>query len=110
MDILVGQIATIDFTVTNPLTGMVSDADFLPTCEIFEDTTDVPLLSPVVTKRVGLTGDYRVSFTATIAGGFQVGKAYNVIVTVTVAGITEKAPINSFILVTPVAVGASFTV
>lgn len=101
MDVVIGQSPTVDFTTINPLTGQVSDADFLPTCDIFEDTTDVPIMSPVVTKRVGLTGDYRVSFDATSANGFEVGKSYNVIVTVTVGGVTEKAPIASFILAAP---------
>ena len=87
---------TLDFTTHNPLTGQVSDADFLPTCQIFEDTTDVPIITPVVIKRVGQTGDYRVSFITSPANGFEVGKSYNVIVEVTVGGITAKATLETF--------------
>ena len=43
MEVIIGQSPTVDFTVTDPLTGQVSDADFLPTCDVFENTTDTPL-------------------------------------------------------------------
>ena len=87
---------TLDFTTHNPITGQVQDTDFLPTCEVFENTTDIPILTPVVTKRAGLTGDYRVSFVASAANGFEIGKSYNVIATATVAAVTAKARIDSF--------------
>lgn len=106
MDIAIGDSVTLDFTTTNPLTGQVSDTDFLPTCDVFKNTTDVPLISPIVGKRVGFTGDYRVSFDATVANGFTADKSYNVIVTATVAGIRAKAPIASFILASPISFGA----
>ncbi len=107
-----GDTITLDFTLTNPLTGQVSDADVLPnnpSSDVFEDTTDVPIISPVVIKRAGLIGDYRVTFAATSANGFEVGKSYNVIVTATVAGITAKARIASF-NIESVNIGASFKV
>ena len=90
------ETITLDFTTHNPITGQVSDADFLPTCEVFEDTTDIPILTPVVTKRVGLTGDHRVSFVASAANGFEINKSYNVVATATVAGVTAKARIDTF--------------
>lgn len=98
MDVILGQSVILDFTTHNPLTGQISDADALPTCEVFEDTTDAPILTPTVTKRSGKTGDYRVSFDATAANGFEVGKSYNVIAEATVSSITAKARIESFIL------------
>jgi hypothetical protein len=87
---------TLDFTTHNPLTGQVQDADVLPTCQVFEDTTDIPIITPVVTKRVGQTGDYRLTFITSPANGFEVGKSYNVIVSATVGGITAKAELESF--------------
>lgn len=106
MDVILGQSLTLDFTTTNPLTGQVSDADALPACEVFEDDTDVPILTPLVTKRAILTGNYRVTFIASAANGFEVGKSYNVIASATVAAITAKARIGSFILASaPIAVG-----
>jgi len=91
-----GDIITRDFTTHDPLSGQVSDADVLPTCDVFEDMTDVPMLSPVVTKRAGLVGDYRVTFSCTSANGFEIDKSYNVIVTATVNGVTAKSRIASF--------------
>jgi hypothetical protein len=98
MNIVLGESLTFDFPTHNPITGQVSDADFLPTCQVFENTTDIPILTPAVTKRLGQTGDYRVSFVTSAVNGFEVDKSYNVIVAATVAGITAKARIASFIL------------
>jgi hypothetical protein len=94
--IILGESITRDFTTENPLTGQVQDADVIPTCEIFEDTTDIAIITPAVVKRVGHAGVYRVSFTTSIALGFELGKFYNVIVTATVAGISAKGRISSF--------------
>jgi hypothetical protein len=87
---------TLDFTCHNAGTGQVSDADFLPTCQVFEDTTDIPIITPVVTRRVGQTGDYRLTFITSPANGFEIGKSYNVIVEATVGGVTAKAELESF--------------
>jgi hypothetical protein len=99
----IGDLITLDFTTHNPNTAQVQDADFIPTCQVFEDAADIPILTPLVVKRSGLTGDYRTTFTASAANGFEVDKSYNVIVEVTVIGITAKARIASFALepVTP---------
>lgn len=99
-----------DFTCHNPTTGQVSDADFIPTCEVFEDTTDIPMITPVVVKRLGWTGDYRVSFVTSAANGFEVGKSYNTIVTATVNAITAKSRILAFNIEEPVAAPAFFDV
>lgn len=93
---ILGSVITRDFTTENPITGEVQDADTLPTCQVFEDDTDVPILAPTVAKRAGLTGNYRATFSATSANGFEIGKSYNVIVQATVNGITAKARIVSF--------------
>ena len=63
--------------------------------------TDIPLLTPVVVKRVGQTGDYRITFVASAANGFVVGNSYNVIADATVGGVTSKAVNDSFILQAP---------
>ncbi len=89
---------TLDFTTHNPLTGDVSDADSIPTCELFEEDSDTPILTPAVTKRSGKTGDYRVTFILSDANGFEASKAYNAIATVVVGGKTAKARIASFSL------------
>lgn len=88
----------LDFTVHLPTTGAISDADALPTVEIWEDETDTTLAGGTVTKRVGKTGNYRVAVIATAANGFEVGKSYNVVVTVVAGGVTAKAVIGSFFI------------
>ena len=105
-----GDSITLDFTTHNPITGQVQDADALPASEVFEDATDTPILTPTVTKRVGLTGDYRMTFVASAANGFEVDKSYNVIVTATAAGITAKARIASFNLESLAFVPAHFEI
>jgi len=93
-----GSNITFDFTTHNPATGNVSDADVLPTCEIFQDITDTSLIVLTVVKRTAKTGDYRVTIPATAANGFAVGNSYNVIATAIVNGVTAKARIGVFIL------------
>jgi hypothetical protein len=93
-----GDTITFDFTTHNPSTGMVQNADVLPTCEVFEDAVDDAILTPVVTNRVGKTGDYRVSIEATVGNGFEVGKTYNVVVLATVNSISAKSRIGVFVL------------
>jgi hypothetical protein len=93
-----GNIITLDFTTSNPLTGSVQDADIPPTCEIFENDTDIAILSPVITKRTGKIGDYRVLIEATTGNGFEIDQSYNVIVSVTVNSVSAKSRIGSFTL------------
>jgi len=93
-----GDMITLDFTTHNPSTGMVQDADLLPICEVFDNNIDIPILTPVVIKRTGQTGDYRVSIEATIGNGFGVGRTYNVIASATVNSVSAKARIGIFVL------------
>ena len=90
-----GDTVTLDFTTTNPYSGMVQNADVIPTCQVFEDDTDLPILSPVVVSR-GLIGNYRVSFEASEANGFEEGGSYNVVVEATVEVVTAKSRISAF--------------
>lgn len=93
-----GDTIYLDFTVHLPTTGAVSDADALPTVEVFEDATDTTLSGATVTKRTDKTGNYRVAVAATTGNGFEVGKSYNVVVTVVAGGVTAKAVIGSFFI------------
>lgn len=101
MDVVLGQSPTLDFTVHDPLTGQVSNADILPTCQVFENATDVPILAPLVVNRAGLVGNYRTTFAATALNGFEYGKSYNVVVTATVTGIVAKSRIAVFTIESP---------
>jgi len=92
------DIITLDFTTHNSFTGAVQDTDLIPTCEIFEDDNDTAILTPTVTKRIGKTGNYKISIEAIIGNGFEIGKSYNVIISATVNGISAKSRIESFVL------------
>jgi len=89
------DIVTLDF-ITNANTGAAVDADSTPTYEIFEDDNDTPILSGNATKRTSKTGNYRITFTASAANGFENGKYYNVIALATVATIAGKARVSTF--------------
>lgn len=56
----------------------------------------MPIITPLVTRRAGQLGDYRVDFILSAANGFELNKSYNVVVQATVAGITAKARIYAF--------------
>jgi len=94
----IGDTITLDFTTHNASTGMISDADFIPICEIFEDDNDTAILSPTVEKRTNKIGNYRSSIIAIVGNGFEIGKSYNVIVSVIVNNISAKSSIASFTL------------
>ncbi len=89
------ETIVLDF-ITSSATGAAVDADSLPTAAVYEDTTDVSILSPTIAKRTSLTGNYRASIACTAANGFEAGKSYNVIVSATIGGIAAKAKIGSF--------------
>ncbi len=108
--IVIEDTITLDFTTHNSATGQAQDADVIPTSEVFEDITGILILTPTVTKRVGMTGGYRVAFIAGVANGFEVDKSYNIIVTATVAGVTAKAQVASFKLESPAPVLAHFQI
>jgi hypothetical protein len=97
MKVVIGQTVVQDFTTSDPTSGQVSDAVAV-SCQIFAGDAVVPLLSPAPVKRTGQVGDYCVTFVASAANGFIVGQSYNIVVEATVAGITAKATIASFIL------------
>jgi hypothetical protein len=91
MDAKLEDTIYLDFTTHDPVTGESTSADATPTCNIFENTTDVAILTPVVVVRAGHTGVYRVPVVCTTANGFEIGKSYNVDVTAIVNGVTAKS-------------------
>lgn len=91
MDIPLGEAVHFD-VVTSTATGAAADADSTPTWAVYCEATDTALLGGNFTKRTGLTGDYRGTFTASAANGFAVGKFYSVIASATVATRAGKEP------------------
>jgi hypothetical protein len=87
----IDEVVFFDICTHNPSTQAVSDADSTPTFAVYEEATDTDIgVGGNLTKRTSLTGDYRGSFTASLANGFEVGKFYSVIATATVNSITAK--------------------
>lgn len=93
-----GDTITIDFTIHNPYTGNVQDADSTPNCYVFENSATTPILTPTVYKRGNRTGNYVASIQTTSGNGFEVGKYYNVIASVTASSISVKSRISNFTL------------
>lgn len=87
--------------ITTAGDGSVSDADSLPTAEVFEDATDTTVAALTVTKRTNKTGNYRVPVPCTTANGFELGKTYNVVVSATVSGVSSKGVVATFQLRVP---------
>jgi hypothetical protein len=76
--------------ITCSSTGAAADATGTPTWAVYEEDTDTAIQSGNFTKRTGLTGNYRGSFTASAANGFEVGKWYSVIASATVSSVAGK--------------------
>jgi hypothetical protein len=92
----INQAVTFDAVTMDPGTGSVTDADSAPVYDVFEDTTDTPILSAqTMTKRTSKTGNYRGTFTASAANGFEAGKCYNVIASATVTNTVTSTAITS---------------
>lgn len=93
----IDEVVYFDVCTHNPSTGAVSDADATPTFDVYEEATDTGLLGATnFTKRTSLTGNYRGTFTASAANGFEAGKWYSVIASATVNSIAAKKNCGSF--------------
>ena len=93
----IDEVVYFDVTTHHPATGAVTDADSTPTFEVFEEATDTDIgVGGNLTKRTSKTGNYRGTFTASAANGFEAGKWYSVIASATVNAIAAKAVAKSF--------------
>lgn len=99
-------VQTEDLFTFHPTTNVLTNADSIPTCSIYEDNNDTPMSTANMTLRTGQTGHYRFSFQATAANGYELGKWYNVVCQAQVAGLVNKYDLAHFmILATPDTVG-----
>lgn len=86
MEVPLGSLVSFD-VCTHGTNRALATADSAPAYAVYEESTDVAILSGTLTQRTGLTGRYRGGFTASTANGFEVGKCYSTIVTATVGGV-----------------------
>lgn len=99
MDIPLDEVIHFD-AIASSSTGAAADADSTPTFAVYEESTDTDIgVGGNFTKRTSLTGNYRGSFTASAANGFEVGKWYNVIGSATVGGVAAKGVVMRFRIV-----------
>lgn len=92
----IDEVVTFDALTHDPDTGSIHDADSAPTYDVFDGTTDTPILATQsMTKRTSKTGNYRGTFTASAANGFVAGHSYNVVVSATVTGSVSLTAITS---------------
>lgn len=84
-DTLVFSVCTHD-----PDTGVLTDADSVPTYRIYEDETSTPVLNDVMAKLddANTTGFYTETITCSIANGFENNKSYTIYIEATVGGDT----------------------
>ncbi len=96
--LVLNRTHTFRFVTTDPVNGDAQNADSLPTVNVYEEATDVPILTPTAVN-FG-TGLYRVDVAITAANGFEAGKVYNVVATATVASVAGAGVIATFQVVT----------
>jgi hypothetical protein len=94
----IDEVVYFDVITSDPTDeGAAIDADSAPLFDVFEEATDTPILDDqTMTKRTSLTGNYRGTFTASAANGFEAGKWYSVVVTAIVGAKTGKCVAKNF--------------
>lgn len=99
MDIPLDEVIYVE-AIASSSTGAAADADSTPTFAVYEEATDTDIgVGGNMTKRTSLTGDYRASFTASAANGFELGKWYAVIGSATISGVAAKGVLKTFRIV-----------
>lgn len=100
MNIPLDEVLFFDAITSTPFTGAAVDADSPPTFAVYEEATDTDIgIGGSMTKRTALTGNYRGTFTASVANGFEVGKWYSIVASATVGGVVGKAVLRNFRIV-----------
>lgn len=91
----IGLTSTWTFTIHDS-TGALSNADALPVAAVYEDDTDASVDTPTVEQIGVLTGHYRV-ITYLDPLIYTADHSYNVMVTMTVGGVSMGARVESFV-------------
>lgn len=96
-EIPLDEVVHFNANVSDPATGGKIDADATPTFAVYEEATDTDIgVGGNMTKRTSLDGEYRGSFTASAANGFEVGKFYVVKGYATVDSVSGVATLKEF--------------
>lgn len=82
-----GNNVSFGIATHDPDTGILTDADSLPTYEVYEEDGSVAILSGSMVKRAaGKTGRYKGIIACTTANGFEDGKTYTIEILASVDG------------------------
>ena len=86
--VVLGNNLTFSVTTHDPDTGVLTDADAVPSYRIYEDETATAILTGDMAKLddVNTMGFYTEKITCSAANGFEVGKSYTVYIEATVDG------------------------
>jgi hypothetical protein len=84
-DVLTFSVNTHSFS-----TGVATNADSVPTYRVYEDNTQTPLLTGLMSvfDPGNAVGQYVAQITLSAANGFEVGKTYTIRIAATVSGVT----------------------
>jgi hypothetical protein len=87
-EVIIGDSLVFSITTHDPDTGILTDADAVPSYRIYEDETATALLTGVMAllDTANTTGFYSKSVDCTAANGFENGKTYSVYIEATVDG------------------------
>jgi len=86
------------FNLSDPSSGVASDADATPTYRVYEENNDTAVASGNCALRddANTTGFYYARAQITTAAGYENGKIYNVRVAATVSTISAAAVVGTF--------------
>lgn len=93
MNIRLGDTHTVRWTTADPTTGAAANAS-AQTVNVFEESTDTPIVTPTPTNVS--TGHYRADLVCTAGNGFEAGKVYSVEVEATIGGVACKGVVGWF--------------
>ena len=94
-EVELGSNLTFSVTTHDPDTGIVTDADAVPTYRVYEDITEASILNGDMDDGTGAgdqfndantTGFYVKRIACTTANGFEINKSYNIYIEATVGG------------------------
>ncbi len=89
-DIAVGENLVFSITTHDPDTGILTDADVVPTYRIYEDETGVAIMNGGMAflDPVNTIGFYTELIACTAANGFEADRNYTIYIEATVGGDT----------------------
>jgi len=98
-----GQTLVFSCTTHDPDTGVLTDADAVPSYRIYENETGTPILTGVMAKLddANTTGFYTEALACTVANGFEAKQSYTIYIEATVDADTGGIAYGFNVVSTP---------